>query len=328
MAVLYVEKLLCMDNFRFYLGDVKVLSFENLIPMKKTIRNYDESYRLYRKNDFGENDWNLIVSVKETYGGWKVLVTGSIRKWYFGKFTFRDLTRIDFENCLDLINERLGLEKNAIWGAKTYVGEISLTVVMKPNMRFCLKNLVAYKSLEVMRVGDDTLKFFGESKSLIFYNSGRKNWKERGFVNGKIERLQNKFVIFRVEAEITNLSHVEKGVEELLGTPGRILKNWEEIYVLLRMYVSDVDCYGMSSAQRFDLQSGGKKEFQRYLLRSGIEFLSPETCFADVRLLKNPNVRWKTKKWLKELLSENGYASSSKEELLRYFDRKLAKICD
>lgn len=317
-----------MDNFRFYLGDVETLSFENLIPLEKRIRNYDESFRLYRKNDFGENDWHLIVSVKETYGGWKILVTGSIRKWYFGKFTFRDLTRIDFENCVDLINERLGLEKEILWGAKTYVGEISLTVKMKPEMRFFLKNLVSYKSLEVMRVGDDTLKFFGDAKALKFYNSGAKIWKERNFGRRKIERLQSLyFVIFRVEATIKDLSHVEKGMDELLGTPGKILKNWNEIYAKLRMYVNDVNCYGVSSMQRFDLRKGGKKEFQRHLMRSGIEFLSPETCFADVRLLKTPNVRCETKKWLKELLSETGYDSSSKDELLRYFDRKLVKIC-
>lgn len=317
-----------MDNFRFYLGDVKVLSFENLVPMKKAIRNYDESFRLYRKNEIGQNDWNLIVSVKEIYGGWKVLVTGSIRKWYFGKFTFRDLTRIDFENCIDQINERLGLEKNVIWGAKTYLGEISLTLKMRPEMRFCLRNFVSYKEFEVLRVGNDTVKFFGDAKSLKFYNSGLLVWNERNFGRRKIERLQNLFfVIFRVEATIKDLSHVEMGVEELLGTPGRILENWEEIYALLRMYVNDVNCYGVSSAERFDLRNGGKRDFQRYLMRSGIEFLTPETCFADVRLLKAGNVRCETKKWLQELLSESGYASSSKEELLRYFDRKLAKIC-
>lgn len=318
-----------MDNFRFYLGDVKVLSFENLIPMKKTIRNYDESFRFYRKNDFGENDWNLIVSVKESYGGWRVLVTGSVRKWYFGKFTFRDLTRIDFENCIDLINERLGLEKDCLWGAKTFVSEISLTVIVKPEMRFILKNLVDYKGFKIMKYADETLKFIGEAKTLIFYNSGEKVWKERGFTRGKIEQLQtNYFVIFRIEAEISKLNRVEKGTEELLGTPGKILKNWDEIYAKLREYVSDVKCYGVSSEKRFDLRNGGKKEFQRYLLQNGIEFLSPETCFADARLLKSAKIRYETKKWLQELLSETGYASSSKEELLRYFDRKLAKICD
>jgi hypothetical protein len=317
-----------MDNFRFYLGDVKTLSFENLIPLEKRFRNYDESFRLYRKNEIGENDWHLIVSVKETYGGWKILVTGSVRKWYFGKFTFRDLTRIDFENCVDLISDRLGLEKDVLWGAKTYVGEISLTMKMKPEMRFFLKNLVSYKTFDVMRVGDDTLKFFGDAKSLKFYNSGAKIWKERNFGKGKIEKLQSLyFVIFRVEATIKDLSHVENGMEELLGTPGKILKNWNEIYAKLRMYVNDVNCYGVSSVQRFDLRNGGKKEFQRHLFLSGIEFLSPETCFADARLLKSAKVRYEVKKWLQELLSKNGCASSSKDELLLYFDRKLAKIC-
>lgn len=318
-----------MDNFRFYLGDVRKMSFENLIPLNKRIRNYDESFRLYRREEIGENDWNLIVSVKETYGGWKVLVTGSIRKWYFGKFTFKDLTRTDFENCIDLISERLGLEEDVLWSAKTYLGEISLTLKMRPEMRYCLRNFVGYKEFEILRVGNDTVKFFGDAKSLKFYNAGLLVWNERNFGRRKIDRLQSLyFVIFRVEATIKDLNHVEKGMDDLLGTPGKILKNWEAIYGQLRMYVNDVNCYGVSSVQRFDLRNGGKKEFQLYLLRSGIEFLSPETCFADARLLKTPNVRCETKKWLKKILSENGYTSSSKDEMLLYFDRKLAKICD
>lgn len=318
-----------MDNFTFYLGEVRKISFENLTPIKKKIFDYERSYFLHRNVIVNENDWHLTVSVKEVGSGWRIRIHGSIRKWYFGKFTFRDLTRTDFENCVDLLNDRLGLEKDCLWGAKTYVSEISLTVIVKPAMRYILKNLVDYKGFKIMRTGDETVKFIGEAKTLIFYNSGEKVWKERGFTRKRIERLQNLFfVIFRVEATIKDLSHVEKGTEELLGTPGRILKNWDEIYALLRMYVSDVKCYGVSSAKRFDLRNGGKKEFQRYLLRSGIEFLTPETCFADARLLKSTKVRYETKKWLQEMLLETGYASSSKEDLLLYFDRKLAKICD
>jgi hypothetical protein len=317
-----------MDNFRFYLGIVKKISTENLERSYALAKNYDKCYRLYRKKNFGENDWYLHVDVKKTFGGWKIRIRGSVRKWYLGKFSFKDLTKTEFENCIDLINERLGLEKDALWGAKTVYGEISLTVIAKPEMRYFLKNFVSYKEFEVMRVGNDYLKFFGDAKSLKFYNSGAKIWKERNFGRRKIERLQSLyFVIFRVEATIKDLSHVEKGTEELLATPGKILKNWNEIYAKLRMYVNDVNCYGVSSEKRFDLRNGGKKEFQRYLLRNGIEFLSPETCFADARLLKSAKVRYETKKWLQEMLLETGYASSSKEDLLLYFDRKLAKIC-
>lgn len=323
------RKPFCMDNFTFYLGEVRTLSFENLVSTKVYSENIVQCFRLYRKTDFADSDWHLRVVVKKNFGSWKIWIRGSIRKWYLGRFSLKDLTKTDFENCIDLINERLGLEKDGgLWGAKVFQGEISLTVIVKPEMRYFLKNLVSYKEFEVMRVGNDYLKFFGDAKLLKFYNSGAKIWKERNFGRRKIERLQSLyFVIFRVEATIKDLSHVEKGMEEVLGTPGKILKNWNDVYAKLRMYVNDVNCYGVSSEKRFDLRNGGKKEFQRYLLRSGIEFLSPETCFADARLLKSTKVRYETKKWLQELLSETGYASSSKEELLRYFDRKLAKIC-
>lgn len=316
-----------MDSFRFYLGFIEKMSFENLILSGVRTRNYDQSYRLYRKDEIGENDWHLFVDAKKTYGGWRIRIRGSIRKWYFGRLTFRDLTRTDFENCIDLINERLGLEKDAIWGARTYLGEISLTLKMRPEMRFFLRNLVSYKEFEVMRVGSDYLKFFGEAKALKFYNSGAKNWKERNFGARKIERFESRyFVIFRVEATIKDLSHVEKGMEDLFGTPGKIMKNWNALYEKLRLYVSDVNSYGVSSARRFDLKSGGKKDFQIHLLRSGIEFLSPEVCFADAGLLKNAKARYEAKIWLKKILSENGYASSSKEELLTYMERKIERI--
>lgn len=316
-----------MDNFKFYIGEVKSLSLETLVKTKSDFADFGKKYLLFRNVVRTEKDWYLSVFVKDIGGRKSINIVGSIRKWYFGRQTFRDLTKEDFVNCIDLIGKRLGLTENEIWGAKTMNGEVSLSLILGSDMKFFLNSFVDYKGFEVMRRGNTYLAFLGNSKALKFYNAGRKIWKEKGMTEEKMNWIESHFLRFRVEAKIDDLLRVEKTMGEMLATPGTIVKNWEEIYDYLRLYIQTVECYGISSLARVELNGGSRKDFLNHLLNSGVNFITPELCFQDLKLLKSGKPRSEAKKLLRQILGERGYSVSDKDRFLAYFDKKAKRIC-
>lgn len=315
-----------MDNFKFYVGNAKNLSFEKLIRTKTNF-DFGKKHLLFRNDERTENDWHLSVFIKQEGSRKSLYILGSIRKWFYGKHTFRDLTKEDFVECIDLITERLGLSENEMWGAKTMNGEISLSLILKSDMAFFLNTFVDYKGFEPLRRGSSYLAFLGNAKTLKFYNAGRKIWKEKGFSEEKMNRIESYFLRFRVEVKIEDLLRVEKRMGEMMRTTGMILKHWEEIYAYLRMYVATVECYGISSAERIELKGGSRKDYLNHLLKAGVQMNTPERCFQDLKLLKAGKPRSEAKKMLQQILKERGYAMPDKERFLSYFDKKANRIC-
>lgn len=316
-----------MDNFKFYIGEIENLSYEKLKKTKSEFADYGKKHILFRNDKRSENDWYLSVYVKTIGNRTSVNITGSIRKWFYGKHTFRDLTKEDFTECIDLIGERLGLSENEMWGAKTMNGEISLSLILKSDMAYFLNTFVDYKGFEIMRLGRTYLAFLGNSKALKFYNAGRKIWKERGFTEEKMNKIERYFLRFRVEARIDDLLRVEKRIGEIMATPGSILRYWEEIYNHLRMYVETVECYGISSEEKIELEGGSRKDFSNYLLNAGVKLITPEQCFQDLKLLKSGKPRSEARKMLRQILNDRNYSMSDKDRFLSYFERKAERIC-
>ncbi|WP_300355528.1 hypothetical protein [Fluviicola sp.] len=315
-----------MDSSKLYIGNLKNLSYKNLKP-KNQKYSPGEKYLLYRTDNPSDRDWHISVYVKEKNGKTSVTLYGSIRKWFYGKYTYRNLTKEDFVECIDLISERLGVSENEMWGARTMQIEISLSLILKPDMAYFLNTFVDYKGFDVVPYGHNYRAFVGSSKVLKFYNAGRKIGKGLGFSESKIERIESYFLRYRVEVKIDDLLHVERRMGEILITPGTILKNWNEIYSYLRMYIADIECYGIPSSKRIQLKEGSRRDYENYLIEAGVMYNTIQKCFEDIRLLKSGKPRFEAKKQLKRTLENMGSHTSDKDRFLECFDRKCAQIC-
>lgn len=315
-----------MDSMKFFIGDVQNLSRKNLRPTYQHFAR-GEKLLLYRSDNPTDRDWHLAVYVKQVYGKTNLTIYGSIRKWYYGKYTFRNLTKEDYEACLDLIAERLGLSENEIWDAKIVKGEISLSLILKPDMAYFLHSFVDYKGFDVMRYSHTSLSFIGESKTLKFYNAGRLIWKKLGFSKKKIARIESYFLRYRVEVKIDDLLRIENRMSEMLSNPGTVLKNWNEVYSFLRKYIADVECYGTPSEVRNKLKGGSRKDYIEHLTCLGIVYNTPQRCFEELKLLKPGKPRFEAKRKLREILENAGTATTDKQRFLDAYDRKAEQIC-
>lgn len=316
-----------MDYFKFFIGDAKNVTKENLIRTGSNGHPLGKKYLLYRNGERSETDWYLTVYLKQIGFKTRVTIMGSIRKWFYGRYTFNDLTKEDFEECIDLIAERLRLSENEMWGARTMNCEVSLSLILKPGMAYFVETFVDYKGFIRMPRGNSYLDFIGHCKSLKFYNAGRKVWEERCFSERKIKRIESYFLRYRVELKIMDLSHIERRMEEMLSDPGKILKNWNEIYSHLRVYIGQIECYGIPSDKRIELKGGSRRDFLNYLLHAGVAYNTPLQCFGDIQKLRAGKARFEAKKLLKGILENMGSHSSDKDQFLECYDRKVARIC-
>lgn len=182
------------------------------------------------------------------------ILKGSIRKWFFGKDTLKDLTYTDLEICLRKIATILHIDYKSFLNSSIRKLEFgkNIWVSFEPDM--ILGSLLRHPRLKKISTWPDSKKFIGDDLQLIFYNK-LKEMKKKGITMSKVPwdkknlhllryeiRMKNT-VLLNIENSV-NISHFDEKkiriteLKDLLTHYDILLKQWRMRYLEISKIVS------------------------------------------------------------------------------------------
>lgn len=300
-----------LDNVKFKKENVNPSILTNFKWKKLKENKYKKRYFFRLRNNRGK--LILVLEVIKNTGIYNLIVSGSIRKWYYGANLRRDLSKNDLVKALLKLSKVLNMELIDIVDAKISKIEVGTTIVLKPHFRKLLKGLVFYPRLKRRHMYDGETLYFGwkneSSYSMIFYDK----LKEINKNNKQVDNLEDKIFFCRYEISFNVLSKVVKH-KDTLNSFRKILRNWDEVKT---MYVNTYNkiwyCDYMSKSKSNITET--KFEKYRYIRRNGVPNI------FDIIDKENSNNKTNKKKQVLEFVEKNSLNHYSELKLL--FFKKL-----
>lgn len=203
-----------------------------------------------------------------------ISLNGSIRKWYFGENTRKDLNYSEFLDCIKLLSAKIGISEEYLWNAKVTQLESGITLLLKSDFKKINCCFIKYRNLE--RIEDrNTLYFEGKKspdcekskyriKLYEKYLEINKN-DERFEKNPKKLNVHKKFFFFRMEIVIDKVS-ANNFYEKKANTLNKIKRNWNVINEKQIKYFESMHFVDMISKEKvINIETLGIRNSRRYL---------------------------------------------------------------
>ncbi len=198
---------------------------------------------------------------------------GSIRKWYFGKNTRRNLTKKQLEECVKLLSAKIGIRTIDLLNAKVTQLEMGVSVLLKSNFKDIINCFAKYRTF-TREVNKTTVYLKGkktkdgkESNSKYkFYDKNLEiNKNDKNFFNDKKKtNVQKKFYCFRFENVITKVSGVPY-YKTKASTLFKIVENWKELNYNLIEHINKIHFVDLISNERIiNPNELGKRDLEKY----------------------------------------------------------------
>lgn len=182
---------------------------------------------------------SLIVTIDEYK---RIRIKGSLRKWYFGSTSYKDLSKQQYWEAVEELANSLHISVADIMkhGRLTHI-ELGYTIETETNPASILKRIKKYGRVQTVtdyHNKHETVYAEGTDKRLRVYNKAieipaHTNWKKRGAVLDELDNLyRNGIYLLRVEIEMYyRKSFINYGFREI-KTLNDIYENWDNLIAL------------------------------------------------------------------------------------------------
>lgn len=190
----------------------------------------------------------------------KVIITRSLRKWYFNKGSLLDLTKQSFTKAIKRLARDLSIPLSELCKGKVTQCEIGQNVRVKIPATEIVPKIVDYGHIERKPIKDETVYFNGKAKKLIIYDKlaeiGANGNKSK---RGAMEVLKEKgYHSLRIEFKLFNQKSFNQHEMEHISTVGDLIINFSNLYEFWAYQVSRLVLF---TAIDKDLQNMTKNEF-------------------------------------------------------------------
>lgn len=175
---------------------------ENVIPSSKRLYRYNLTHK--------SKPFKLRLLLTENLKTKQstLSIDGSIRKWYFGKNTRKDLNYKEFIECIEIIESKIGFKKGEIWLKSNITKlEIGVTLLLKDFTIDILNCFVKYKEAKRDISHVTTLYFKQTNYELKFYDKYLEiHKKDKKKLMKYNEVISKKLLLLRFEISIEKVS--------------------------------------------------------------------------------------------------------------------------
>lgn len=183
---------------------------------------------------------SLRVMIDE-YG--RTRIKGSLRKWYFGSISYKDLSKQQYWEAIEELAKSLHISVAGImnYGRLTHI-ELGYTIETKTYPASILKRIKKYGRVPAIidyQNKHETVYGLGTDKHLRVYNKvleipANTSWKKRGKVFDELDNLSRRGIyLLRIEIEMLyRKSFINSGFREI-KTLSDIYENWDNLIALM-----------------------------------------------------------------------------------------------
>lgn len=217
-------------------------SLDNCRPQWELIKKESDwdKYRLPRSAKKGDHSLFVGVHKKDKK---KVVVSGSLRNWLYGKSTFRDLTASDFEKVILKLAEALYIQPSELGKVKFTQCEIGLNVKIKTSCKEIIPKIVDYHRYDRTPYKDETVYFDGTCKHLKIYDKTTEvaaNTKDKELRESiGVMQVEGDHIL-RIEFTLDNKKAFNQSHMSFIKTIGDLHINYSNLYEFWAKNVNDI----------------------------------------------------------------------------------------
>ena len=231
-----------MDNFTIYIFNFNSSKlelnnyyyWEEYIPKFKELKKpIPKEYHYFKKklyNDKGKCSLFLSLRYDDLKNTSRLRINGSLKNWYFGENSKKNLTRTEYMKCIKSIARKIGVETKTLIQAKITKIECGITVKTNSNSSNFIDNFIWYKGFERIKEKESTLYFRGKSYDLILYDKLAEIIAKSKKIRNNV--VKNNFIssgnFFRFEVKVKKVSGINF-YKQHANSVGKVIKNWDKI---------------------------------------------------------------------------------------------------
>lgn len=251
------------------------LTENNFINCSKAIPTKYGFYR-FLKNE-KKNHSLIVVQGKNST---KVTIRGSLRKWYFGKYSLLDFTKESFRKAINTLAKSLNVDLDDLGQGKITQCEIGLNVRTRISCKKIIPNIVEYGRLinpNNYRNLDETTYQKGYDKKFIAYDkckeilNGCHSFKKRIRKKKAFETLADKgYHFLRIEIRLFDKKSFANHKLGHITCLSDLYNNWCDLYGFFTSQISKLTIYRPIAIS----EKMSKKELQLAEFLNGEDFAS------------------------------------------------------
>lgn len=210
----------------------------NLCPCYTT-GSLNCKFKLYRQNNYSENDSFLEITVNDLIPGFTI--RGSLRKWYFGKTNaVMDFNYKTFLHCIAILSKRLNAKQSDFWESKVTYLEIGGNIKLKRKYDCIIPSMTTYPRLGKAQIKGETVYFKGKNYELIAYDKIKEIYKSRRSKKATRDKICKGVFVLRFEIKLkcpsgTALKHKVKTLNHIKNNWGYLIEHWKKTYLEIEL---------------------------------------------------------------------------------------------
>lgn len=205
----------------------------------------------------------------------KVIITNSLRRWFFNGSMIREFTKETFKDCLVLLSEKLNVPIDILLEAKVTRVEYGGNMSFREAFRCFITCIHEHKDYtKKCLYGNETVEFKGDYKSVIFYDKiTEEKQKSKKFSARTQKQLNDKVIYVRYEVKIKKVSGVPV-IKKYMSYLKDIITNWNFIADLWVEELDKITFMNDMNPNVYDYLKDAKiKPINEYLIYLGMEKL-------------------------------------------------------
>lgn len=321
-----------MDRIKIKISDFEVIDHHDLWGNLKKSK-FPDRYILSRVivNEQADEKRPHRIKLMMYYDSVKDKFTigfnGSIRKWYFGKNTRKDLSYLQFLECIKLLSSKIGIREQDLWNAKITQLESGITLLLNNKFKDLDKCFLRHRTFDKSYRGS-TLYFKGKNYNLKIYDKYTEiNKNDKSFYEDVIKmQVLNKFYFFRFEVNVRKVSGVPF-YKKNASTLEDVKKNWNTIILQLQNYIDIVDFVDLISPEKkIDLSAFSKQFNKKYIQLKAIQKNGIEAEITNIQNRMGANKSRDIKLFLRDIRRYITKEIDLKSELLLELKKKTNRL--
>lgn len=335
-----------IDSITFYIDDFstrrnKIPEWEQYpIKPKEGRTPLPEKYTYYkRKVHRVKKEAFLTISLRydDEEDVLRVRIKGSIRNWYHGENTKKDLNLSEFKYCIKLLSIKIGVSEKTLLNARVTRLENGINFFIKHEIKELSKCFVYHRNF-TRRVVETSTYFDGKinkskkesTYNIIIYEKLSEITKNDKILNAKPEVIaaRKKLILLRFEIKINKISALTF-YKKNANTAQKIISNWEKIKVELFNRFKVIHFVDLISEKKIiDTTKFKKRELKKYEQFKGINKNNFQEEFEKFNASNTTSTNRSTK--IKSFIVNYelflNKKKDYKEMVLSAFEKQLGKV--
>ena len=219
---------------------------------------------------------NHSLTIFQNKNSSKVIIRGSLRKWYFGKYSLLDFTKESFRRAMNKLAKSLNMDLEDLYQGKITQCEIGLNVRTRISCEKIIPNIVEYGRLinpNNYHNLDETTYHNGYDKKFIAYDKCKEILKGRHRIRKRnaFETLADKgYHFLRIEIRLFDKKAFTNHKLGHITCLSDLYNNWGNLYEFFTFQISKLTIYRPIAIS----EKMSKKELQLAEFLNGEDFAS------------------------------------------------------